>query len=103
MMEISIKENIHLTLPNCHIIGEMGKERELCVSGTGMQQGTEERVAVVLVQEECRVRPRLGRLREQKAIEGSGGMCPGSGNFCRLEYTGTGQSFGFFCKTHAAL
>lgn len=84
----------------------MGKERELCVIGTGMQRGTEERVAVVLVQEECRVRPRLGRLREQKAIdewiEGSGGMCPGSDHFCRLEYTGTGQSFGFFCKTHAA-
>lgn len=36
-------------------------------------------------------------------MEGSGGMCPGSDHFCRLEYTGTGQSFGFFCKAHAAL
>lgn len=80
----------------------MGKERELCVSGTGMQRGTEERVAVVLVQEECRVRPRLGRLREQKAIEewikGSGGMCPGSDHFCRPEYTGTGQSLASFVR-----
>lgn len=60
--------------------------------------GTEERVAVVLVQEECRVRPRLGRLREQKAIEewikGSGGMC----HFCRPEYTGTGQSLAPFVR-----
>lgn len=87
---------------NCHIIGEMGKERELVksVSGTRLQRGTEERVAVALLQEECRVRPRLGRLREQKAIkewiEGSRGMCPGSDLFYRLEYTGTG-------RTHAAL
>lgn len=67
----------------------------------------EERVAGVLVQEECRMRPMLGRLREQKAleeqIEGSGGMRPGSDHFCRLESTGTGQSIGFFCKTRAVL
>lgn len=74
-----------------HFIRETGKREvvEYCKWDRNVERDRSgESGAVILVQEECGVRPMLGRLREQNEIEegreGSAVMYSGSDRFFRL-------------------